>query len=252
MDYYKDITRMSQSRFKSYMECSAKAFAEQIGEYVRPQSKALAQGSYVDQALTGEETTNDLSCLFKQNGELYSDCKFLETIVDDIRGDALFMEYLTGETQKQLDFEIDGMPWKGKPDYILNDKNMVVDLKTAVSMTDWNWSNRFKGKVPFYYSYGYDIQGATYCHATGLDRFILAICTKSKQSARYLIEIPKEMLDNAMMYVRENQEKVWEQVKGENIEYCDNPNCPYCASRKKTVITMAEVFIPGEQKMELF
>jgi len=245
--YYDIKDRLSNSTFKRFIECPARAYAELIGETIRPSSSALIEGSYVDSQLFGGEDDVDISSLFKKDGTLYKDKLYLNTIVQNINEDDEFMSYIRGDTQKEYLFEIGGLPWKAKVDVIPEaHENMVVDFKTAKNMNDWMYSKRFSSKVPFYYARGYDIQGAVYRIATGLSRFVLAIATKTEPTAKHILEIPEEMLDQAKMYILDNQEKVWEWMKGNNLDYCTDDSCAYCRLRRKSIIKTAPTFIGND------
>jgi len=241
-DYYGIKGRLSNSTFKYFRECSARAYAVQEGEHIRPFSSALVHGSYVDELLFETFQTVDTSSLYTLKGELRSDAKYLKTIVQEIKDDEGFWRYLKGDYQQQKLFEIEGVPWKGKLDVLPYEfDNMIVDFKTAKSIDDWAYSERFQQRIPFYYARGYDIQGAVYTHAWEKERFVLAIATKMTPSGRYIIELPREMLDKAMDYVIQYQELVFDQMQGRKLEFCGNESCEYCRSRKPTILNMAPV-----------
>jgi len=246
---YFDIEgRLSNSSFKYYRECSARAYAAQTGEYIRPNSSALIEGSYVDEMLFETTQTVDISSLYKKDGDLKKANEYLKTIVQDVKNDPIFWKFLEGDYQQQKLFEINGIPWKGKLDVMpTHFSDMIVDFKTAAKIDDWMFSERFGARVPFIYARGYDIQGALYCEAWGKQRFTLAIATKQTPSGRYIIEIPKEMLTNALEYVKAHQELVFSQMQGENLEYCKSPDCAYCRGKRPTVIGMADIFVPKEE-----
>ena len=231
------------------MECPARAFAVDQGTHMRSTSPALLIGNYVDEMLFEGKCDRDLSSLMKKKeGTLLKTHSYILSIIDEMRSDKTFMKYVTGKTQEQLFFDIDGIPWKGKLDVIPNAfEDMIVDLKTAAKIDDWMYSARHGGRVPFYYARGYDIQAAVYCYAWKRDRFVLAIATKTKPSGRYLIEFPKEAISNAWQYVLANQHKVFhEYMKGTGFDYCQAPDCDHCAGKRKTILTMASVFTPKE------
>ena len=246
--YYAIEGRLSNSTFKYYKECSARAYAAQTGDFVRPFSTALIEGSYVDEMLFEEQVMVDTSSLYKKDGDLKKANEYLRTIVQDVKNDPVFWDYLIGNYQMQKNFEINGLPWKGKLDVMPdNYPDTIVDFKTAANISEWLQSKRFEARVPFIYARGYDVQGAIYCEAWKKKRFILAIATKQSPSGRHIVEIPKEMLDNALEYVKANQELVFQQMQGNKLEYCKSPDCTYCRGKRPTVPVMAGIFLPREE-----
>ena len=248
-DYYSIKSKLSNSSFKRFMECSARAYAEHSGEIVRASSDALIIGSYIDSMLFNEEVTVDTSSLYKKDGMLKKTNAYLTTIIDDIQEDKEFWKYLEGDYQKQKFFDFEGIPWKAKLDVDpTHFPDAIVDFKTAAKIEDWIYSKRFGHRVPFWYGRGYDIQGATYCEAWDRKRFILAIATKQEPSGRHIIEIPEAMLIQAREYIVSNQETVFAQMHGEKIEYCNDPECKYCRKNRKTILTVADVISTDKEE----
>lgn len=238
-DYYAIGGRLSNSKFKRYDECACRAYAEDCGEYVRPVTEAFLTGSYVDAALFGEEFDlgEHYHVLYTQKDTLRSTYSYLEHMVQDAQNDAEFMAALQGSYQDQALFEIDGLPWKAKSDVLADyDPDLIVDLKTVGKMSERMFSKRFGCYVPFYYGRGYDIQGCVYREAFQRQKFQLAMLSKKKEVAgRYLMDVPKGMLDQALVYVKKNQELVFEQMQGRQIDFCNDEDCRVCRERKVTI-----------------
>mgnify|MGYP000796803800 FL=1 len=88
---------MSASQFKSFLECEARTLAELRGEYVREETTALLVGSYVDAYFSNElaEFKSSHPEIFTRQGELKSDYRHAEEIIQRIMRDKMFMKYMS-------------------------------------------------------------------------------------------------------------------------------------------------------------
>lgn len=200
-NYYSDIANreyMSVSQYKQFIDCEAAAMADLRGEWVRPKTKALLVGSYIDSWFEGtlDVFKSENSEIFKRDGHLKADYVQAEEIIDFLQKDNTFMEYMSGEKQTIFTAEMFGTKWKIKVDSLHPSK--IVDLKVMRSM------ERIMGKS-FVEHWGYDLQMAVYSEvvkrATGKDLpTFLAVVTKQDPPDKDVISVPewrrKELLSD--------------------------------------------------------
>ena len=219
-DYYgpeANYEYMSASQLKAFIgtpgitACESRALAEVTGEYVRPESKALTVGSYVDVMLTGTEDEQHafreshpdmISSRGPTKGQLKFDYRVADDMIARAFADAdnggIFMRALTGERQKVVTGEIRGHRFKGRID-VLGD-GFITDLKTVESVNRRYYN---EGYYDFISWWGYDLQGAIYqelvYQQTG-NRWPFYIAAISKQTPCDidLIQVPQDRLDEAM------------------------------------------------------
>ena len=122
--------------------------------------KQLLVGSYVDAHFSNELATFKAQNpeIFTQKGDLKSEYRNAEYIIQRIERDDMMMEYLSGQMQVIQTGMIAGVPFKIKIDCLHPDK--IVDMKI---MRDFNpiWVEG-EGKLPFVEAWRYDIQAAIY------------------------------------------------------------------------------------------
>lgn len=107
------------SEIKSMMQCEAATLAKLRGEWNEPPTTALKQSSYVDAWASQEleQFKEDNPDMFLKNGELKADYKICDSIIEQIKEDAMFLKYITaGETQKIMTGTIANVPVKIKID----------------------------------------------------------------------------------------------------------------------------------------
>ena len=224
-----DLHYMSVSQYKSFMRCEAETMARLKGEY-EPQGNntALLVGSYVDSAIEGtlEQFKANNPSIFKKDGTLKAEYVKAKEIVKLINENELFMQFLSGEKQVILTFNLFDVDWKIKMDSFVRDI-CITDLKTARTT---------EGIV----KWRYDIQGAIYQKGVELNGFgtlpfYLAVATKEDIPDLNIFQIPQSTLDLALMEVEENLPHIME-VKTGKIEPTRCENCDYCKRTRKTVI----------------
>ena len=152
---------MGVSQFKAFEKCEAAALAEVAGDYERERTTALLVGSYVDAHFEG---TLDIFKaknpeVFTKKGELRSEYKQAEVVINRLERDPLFMFYMNGEKQVIMTGEIEGVPVKIKIDSYHPGK-MIVDLKVMKDFQDIYVEG--KGRLSWIEAWSYDIQGAVY------------------------------------------------------------------------------------------
>lgn len=234
------------SQYKAFMNCEAGALAELLGDWERPKSDALLQGSYVDAHFEG---TLDVfraknPDLFKRDGTLKATFANLDYVIDRIENQPLMMKLLSGEKQKIMTGEICGIPVKIKIDSYLPD--VIVDLKCMRDFAPMYKEEQ--GRLPWFEYWGYDIQGAVYQEIvyqnTGKKLpFVLVAASKEREPDLCVLEIAQENLDFELERFRENVVRI-DAIKHGFIEPERCEKCDFCRhTRKITEITKQEDFI---------
>jgi hypothetical protein len=164
---------MSVSQYKDFRKCEAMALASLRGEWERPKTTALLVGSYIDSWFEGtlDEFCRSNPEIYKRDGSLKSDFIQAEELIEFVKRDQMFMDYMAGMKQEILTRSMFGTLWKIKIDsYHPGEK--IVDLKVMRSI------DRILGKS-FVEHWGYDLQMAIYSAVEGnnLETY-LAVVTK--------------------------------------------------------------------------
>lgn len=231
---------MSVSQFKAFEVCEAAALAELKGEYVRPKTKALLVGSYVDAYFEGslDKFRDENPEIFKRDGSLKSEFAQAEEIIKRIERDRLFMELMGGEKQVIKVGEIGGIKIKIKIDSLLPDR--IVDLKI---MKDFSPIWKKGERVPWFAAWGYDLQGAVYQEIEGTGKpFILAAASKEAVTDIHAVEIPQEYLNERMGYFK-GMVGYYDDIKKGFIKPRRCEHCDYCKLTKKLSIIDARDLI---------
>jgi len=246
----------SVSQFKSFLDCEAMALAEISGEYQREETTSLLVGSYVDAHFS---RTLDLfraqhPALYTQKGTLKSEFQQAEEIIARIERDHLASLLLEGDKQTILTGEIEGVPFKCKPDILLNSVQCsaiaaefpdmselmlsggaIVDMKI---MRDFQPLYRDgEGRLNFIDYWKYDLQLAYYQRLVAQNNggeifpcYILA-ATKEKVPDLGLFRLPQSQLDAAYeIYTERLPRAVAVKNGSEPPERCDE--CDYCKQTK--------------------
>lgn len=236
-NYSKNHNYLSYSRFSRFLKCEASTAAH----FHEPTSESQLVGSYVDAYFSGE-----LEEFKKENPEIFNSktgelkTKFLQAdeMVKRIESDELLMHYLSGEKQKIMTGEIDGVPFKIKMDSYKEDE-FITDLKV---MKDFSkvWSDVFGRYTSFIEAYDYDIEMAIFQEIvyqnTGKKLpCYLACITKEKPSDVALLQISQFDLDNALNIIKKFLPRI-KQILDKKIkpERCEQ--CSYCRLTKKAFV----------------
>lgn len=213
---------MSVSQLKAFCKCEAAALAG----YEQEKTTALLVGSYVDAWFEGTIDTFQAENpeIFKRDGSLKADYVKADQIIERVKKDRLFMEYMSGEKQIIKTGELFGVPFKIKMDsYHPGDK--IVDLKVMRCIEP------IMGK-PFVEHWRYDWQGAVYQAIEGNNLpFYIAVATKEDEPNIELLQIPQYRLDECMQEMKPFIERAWK-IKQGLIEPERCGVCPYCRSTK--------------------
>lgn len=225
---------MSVSQFKAFDKCQYSALAEINGEYEREKTTSLLVGSYVDSYFEGELNTfkQENPAIFTQKGALRAEFTQAEAIIERIKKDRLFMQYLSGLKQVIMTGTINGVDVKIKVDSLLPDK--IVDLKI---MKDFeSVYDAVSGSIPWWAGWGYDLQGAVYREIvyqnTGKKLpFYIVAATKEKVTDIDCIEIEEKDLDFALERFSANV-PMFDAIKKGIIEPERCEKCDFCKITK--------------------
>ncbi len=224
--YSPELNRIffSVSQYKDFTKCEAMAMAKIRGDYQQPMTRAMLVGSFVDSYFEGTlpEFMAENPDLFTRKNELKSEFRKANEIIGRVKADPLFMQFMSGEKQRIMTFEMFGVLWKMKMDSYL----------PGVCITDLKVVANFKN-LPLW---RYDLQGAVYqagVEAVTGERlpFYLAVATKERVTDLDIFQVPQSTLDMALEEVIQNMER-FADVKAGILppDYCGK--CDYCKSIK--------------------
>ena len=226
------------SQIKSFLSCEARTLAEMNGEWEEEKSDSMLVSSYIDEAISGtlDKFKEQNPQIFTQKGELKSQYKIADKVLEQIYNDPMFFKYVNGDHQRILTGEISGIPVKIKIDSYFKDK-LIVDLK---AMKDFNliWNSETGQKENFIDKYDYVLQGILYQEIERQNSgyklpFIIAACTKQEYSERALLSIPQEQMDLKLEFLKSYLPHIQELKEGK-IQPTNCGKCSYCLSKKKT------------------
>lgn len=227
----------SVSQYKDFCKCEAMAMAKIRGEFEQKQTKAMLIGTLVDRWFEGtldklrEESPYIFYC---RNGALRADFRKADEIIKRLQRDERFMQYMSGEKQKILTFEMFNMLWKMKMDSFVEGV-CISDLKIVTSIDEDSESVKRSFR-----RLKYHIQGAVYqagAEANGYGRlpFYLAIATKEKTTNFNIYQICQPEIDAAITELEQNMPHFIRVKQGiEPPEFCGN--CDYCRLHKRAEI----------------
>lgn len=228
----------SVSQYKDFCKCEAMAMAKIRGEFEQPTTKAMLIGILCDRWFEGtldklrEESPNIFYC---RNGALRADFRKADEIIKRVQRDERFMQYMSGEKQKILTFEMFGVPWKMKMDSFVE----------GICITDLKVVQNFKNLA----FWRYDLQGSVYqygCYTNGYGklRFYLAAATKEAVTNFDIFHINQPTLDMALREIERNIPRFIAVKSGEEEpHYCGV--CDYCKSMKKARIRNYSELLEG-------
>nr|DAG66082.1 MAG TPA: Putative exonuclease [Caudoviricetes sp.] len=237
---------MGVSQFKSFEECQASALAEVTGNYQREQTTSLLVGSYVDAHFEG---TLDIFKaknpeIFTKKGDLRSEYRKANEIINRVEQDELFMKFMSGDKQVIMTGEIEGVPVKIKIDSYHPD-SMIVDLKCMKDFKPIYVEER--GRLNWIEAWRYDLQGAVYQEIvrqnTGKQLpFFIAAVTKETVPDLAVIEVPQSYLDIELKNFKDKVQ-FYDGIKKGIFEPERCEHCYYCKETKvlKNPISLEEL-----------
>ena len=240
-----DKEYLSVSQFKDFhgsygmKGCERTAMMRLNGEWPAKQGLPLLVGGYVDAWFEGtlDKYKEEHPEMFKKDGTLKADFVKADSIIERVQKDPMFMYYMSGEKQRIMTGEIEGIPWKIKIDSLLPDT--IVDLKTMAEISSNKWVQDIGEYLDFIRYWGYDIQGAVYQEIVRQNTgdklpFVIAAVTKEDEPNLELIEIDQVFLDDALERVKSNQRRIVD-IKAGKVEPTQCYTCSCC--RRSKVLT---------------
>lgn len=238
---------MSVSQLKNFIGtpflkgCEKRALAEINGEYEREKTTSLLVGSYVDTALTGTKADMDkfiadnpqiISSKGATKGQLKSDYKQADVMIDRVKRDKFFMRTLEGQHQVIMTGEIFGVPFKIKIDNLAD--KAIVDLKTCESLTKIYYAEG--RRINFIEYHNYILQGAIYQEIARQNigktlPFFLSCVSKEKVPDLGVFQIDNETLAECLASL-EDDIKYVQMLKNGEVEPRECGCCDYCKEHK--------------------
>ena len=256
----------SASQVKQFYSCEARALAMIQGKWKPEETTSLLVGSYVDAWFSakrhfdgpGEISGPEFDEFMEKNGkkitnsrtgELKSDFKLAQQMIERAEMDELFMEYLKGNKQVIMTAEIFGVPFKAKFD-VLRDNYRVTDRRIVDLKTVRDFKPLYRegeGRMSFVEYWRYDLQLAIYQEIYYRNKGIrlpmyLACITKETPADIAVIHVPQEQLDLNMKLLEQDIER-FHMVKAGILEPKRCEGCAYCRGTKRlsAPIDMAEL-----------
>lgn len=226
----------SVSQLKEFLDCPARAMAHINGEYEPPITKALLMGSYFDAWVEGtlEQFKEEHPEIFNsRTKELKADYQQVDEIIKRVQADDLFMEYLKGDKQKIITFNLFGAPFKMKMDVYLKGER-IVDTKLMRSM------ERIMGRS-FVDYWHYDWQTAIYAEGEYIANrkknkqrleTYLAVATKEDETDLAVVHIPRWRNEECLAEIKKIMPRLIAYKNGE-LETPRCGTCAYCRATKK-------------------
>lgn len=266
-NYYQDKSWLSNSKMKQYMQCQAKAYAMDNGEWVEDRDETpLLLGNYVHSYFESPEAYNQfltengvklLAKTGKNKGSLKADFvigdKMIESLKSDDGFNRLYHGFPEDDIQKEMIVcgEIEGVPVKGKLDSVNLSRGYFVDLKTMRSIYTEEYNAELRQRVPAAVNnileFGYHGQLALYREllkqmtGKGFRPLIVAV-SKEPVPDKEILKIDEVWLEEGLEQIKSNIIEVWNVIQGrQKPTPCGR--CDYCRSKKKldTVISLSDL-----------
>lgn len=256
-NYYQDREWLSNSRFKAFLDCEAKALAVENNEWEDTRDETpLLVGNYLHshfesaeahEKFKAENGAKMISSRGATKGELKKEYKVAENMIATLENDEVFNLMYHGkandDVQKEMIIhgEVFGIKVKGKVDSINLTQGYFCDLKTMKSIRSDEWSNDLRKRVPGaaanIIGFKYHIQMGLYQELirqmTGrtFQPLVIAV-SKEEVPDKEIIELGQAWLDEGLQLFENNVEHVHEVITGKSeAKACGR--CDYCRSQKK-------------------
>lgn len=256
-NYYGDTSYLTNSRYKRYQQCQAKAFAVDNGSWVEDRDEtALLLGNYVHSYFESPEAHDQflaehgeklLAKTGKNKGNLKADFVIGDKMIESLKNDDGFANLYHGfpddEVQKEMIVfgEIEGVPVKGKLDSVNLSRGYFVDLKTMKSIYNKEWSEELRMKVRAaannIIGFGYHGQLALYRELLRqmtdqeFRPYIVAV-SKENVPDKDILKIDEEWLEDGLKQLKSDIVEVWAVIQGKQ-KPIECGHCDYCRSQKK-------------------
>lgn len=226
----------SSSQLKDFLKCEAMAVEKMNGTWSEPPSKALDLGSYVDALLTSNHEDenwieNHKDVVFQKNGKPYAEFVRAAETVCLIQKQPLMMHYLSGEHQRMMVGEIEGLPFKIRMDSY-KEGEFIADLKYLRSLRS---PNLFENVLSYW---AYDIQCAIYVEIVRQNTgktlpFYFVIATKEDPPHLEVVRFNDYDREQALERVKAAVPRIKAIKEGLILpERCEDYNCRYCTETR--------------------
>lgn len=240
---------MSVSQFKgflpSYGGCEAQSMAKLSGEWEDPKKDAFDEGHYLhawnEGALAEFKANNPQIYSSRGNtaGQLKSNFKHLNKLIEVLESDPLVMKVLAGQKEVILTATLFGMPWKIMLDSYQPNIPVFADLKGMQSMDGKWWNKDAQAYENFIEHYGYDIQMSVYAEVEKQNKAReewalphMVIVTKEPVPDHEIIFFDFDDIARGLNIVGNNIERV-KLVKSGKVEPTRCEKCDFCKTTKK-------------------
>lgn len=242
---------MSASQVKSFLTCEARAYAEVTGNYERAKSNALLIGSYIDAYFEGAKSFETFkrenpSIFNSRTGEVKAEFKKCDEMIERIKSDPVFMEYMKGRKQTIKTGKLFGVDFKCKFDVYAPKKNRIVDLKTVRDLSPMYKAG--EGRMSPIEYWMWDMQMAIYSAIDGNDYdTFLAIVTKEAPPDIALVEIDRNRRQANLDFLEDKIPR-FDAIKKGLVEPDRCEHCDYCRATRKLIKPMTV----DEMEFELY
>lgn len=251
-NYYSDAANklyMSNSTFKAVYGYPGAPYPCEAAALFAPsvETEALLIGGYVDAAFESDAALdafrNDRAdaLMLKNKKGYYKFVTDADKAIARAKMDPVFMSYLGGQHQAVLTGEIAGHLFRIKMDDY-QPGSRITDLKYVKSAAE-SYNEFLKRRVTFVEDYGYHIQGAIYQEIERQNSgirlpFYIAYITKEEVPDFGVVQVPQDMLDDALEYVRLSlSSRPMAQVHTAPRS-CGRRSCPWCRGQKSLPAAM--------------
>ncbi|HEL1743490.1 TPA: PD-(D/E)XK nuclease-like domain-containing protein [Streptococcus suis] len=256
-NYYQDRSWLSNSKLKQYMQCQAKAYAMDNGEWVEERDETpLLLGNYVHSYFESPEAHEQflaengdklLAKTGKNKGNLKADFvigdKMIESLKSDDGFNRLYHGFSEDDVRKEMIVygEIEGVPVKGKLDSVNLSRGYFVDLKTMKSIYAEEYNAELRQRAPaavnnimnFSYHGQLALYRALLKQMTGKEfRPLIVAVSKEQVPDKEILKIDEAWLEEGLEQIKCNIVEVWNVFQGRQKPIpCGR--CDYCRSKKK-------------------
>ena len=245
---------MSSTQLKSLVgsmgrpACEEHALKLLKGEITEEKSTDMLIGAYVDAYFSDEMQDflkNNSDVIYTKSGSKYAHFKQADEMIERVKRDKLFMEFMSGEHQKIFTAEMFGTKWKCKLDSYHKGK-CIVDLKCVADIYKTFYVKDY-GHMNFIEYWGYITQLAIYQKIVELntgEKLPCYICAVDKTShpAIEIIQIPDDRMSVELSLIEYDVKHAIALKNGE-VTPLRCGKCAYCKDTKiiQSPITLDEL-----------
>ncbi|MNW44144.1 hypothetical protein D3C74_213660 [compost metagenome] len=235
----------SNSQYKEFLDCEARAMAKLRGWY-EPPSDALLIGSYVHSYFESKEAFEEfkantpelISSKGPTKGMLKSNYVIADQMIRTLENDPLCMFVLQGQKEVIMTMEFAGARWKVKLDCYNPERNRFSDIKTVQKIQKETWDPN-NGYVTFVEANGYVAQMSLYAETErrnkGRDGWIepiIVAVSKEDPPDKAVISLDAYDIQRELDGIKDNMPRLIK-VKSGMLEPTRCEKCRYCRETKQ-------------------